>query len=256
MQILSSCLHNGNLGNRQNRVNSVSSRRRTWRAGSSNGNGYTIITNAVIDGEGLTGSEFKLLAKIARFAHRETGEVEVEIAHLARAMGLKHRWTQTLKGRLVAKGFIAETRNYDPVRRINRPNVYRILTHRNISKPVDPAPLDCAPPGALDCTQELHQIQTTNTPPTPQRGVQRELRRSAHYREVREREGARMTHTQAFFLRRQHRNEQRDHMVAEAQVGMYRGETTEMSEEQRLEILSKIAASERKTRLEREGMGR
>lgn len=150
--------------------NNENSTRRPWRAGRSNGKGFTIISNSVIDSAGLTGGEFKLLTVIARFAHNQTGEVMVEIGVLANAMGWGERWTQRVKGRLVTKGFLGETRVYDPALRLNKPNTYRIL---NPHKPVETTAQKTTTPDGQSATQSLQETppQTqVKTPLPPQAG--------------------------------------------------------------------------------------
>ena len=85
------------LNSHQTPINSVSSRRRKWRAGSPNGKGFTIIGNSVIDCSGLKPNVFTLLAKIARLSHNVTGEVTVEVGVLERDMGWQDRWTARLR---------------------------------------------------------------------------------------------------------------------------------------------------------------
>ena len=155
------------LNSHQTPINSVSSRRRKWRAGSPNGKGFTIIGNSVIDCSGLKPNEFTLLAKIARFSHNVTGEVTVEVAVLAREMGWQDRWTRKVKARIVSKGFLEETTDYDPVLRMNKPNTYRIL---NPLKPVETTVQKDSTPPVLKDRQVLKETllsQTLDTPPTP-----------------------------------------------------------------------------------------
>jgi hypothetical protein len=163
---ISSCRH----PLQQNSENSPRPQRRQWRAGRANGKGFTIINNAVIDYSNLSPGEFKLLTKIARFAHNETGEVTVEVGVLANEMGWKDRWTQKVKNRIVAKGFLGVSPYYDPISKRNYPNTYRLL---NPHKPVETTAQKDTTPGVFKDTQVLKETlssQTQYTPLPPQAG--------------------------------------------------------------------------------------
>jgi len=219
--IVPSCLHQGNPLRHQTRVNSTSSRRHTWRAGRANGKGFTIITNAVIDLSNLPPSEYKLLSKMMRFAHNVTGEVTAEVAFFAREMGWTDRWTRVVKGRLVLKGFLGEDQDYDPIRRLNRPNTYRIL---NPHKSVETTAQSFSTPPEVKFTQVLQETlssQTQEPPPTPLRGEpvrvlqqseEQEPKRPAPSAEVWESEqlGRRMRHERKAERRQDHYREVRE----------------------------------------------